>query len=1031
MEFRVLGPVQVEGHGGVRALRGARQRRLLAALLLDVNAVVPTEQLIDQLWDDPPDTARQQVHNAVAALRRWLGDGGAESTIVTDDIGYRIVVRPEQFDLACFLDAVSAARAAEEAGRTADAVASLGAALGHWRGPAFAGVGGARFANAAARLAEQRLAAREKLLSLRLDLGEHEQVIGELTELVASEPLRESPRRSLMLALYRSGRQSDALQVYREGRQALAAELGLDPGPELVDLHSRVLRGDPELLGDPVLAPHRDEPAVPVVAERPSFLPHGTRDFTGRDAELDLLLAELTVRPDSGPVILAIDGMGGVGKTTLAVHLGHRLEAEFPDGHYFVDLHGYTAGRVPLTPAAALDLLLRSSGYPAERIQDDLTARAAQWRSHLAGRRVLLVLDNAVDEDQVRHLLPGTSGAVVLVTSRHRMSGLEAAVPVSLDVLPHDHAVELFTRVAGLRRTEDELADVAEVVRLCGRLPLAIRVAASRLRHRLSWTAGHLARLLRDESGRARLLAAGDRSVAAVLEVSYRHLDDAPRRLLALLGVHPGTDFDPAAVSAVGDVELLTAEDLLDGLVQAHLVTQHSPGRYRLHDLVRDFARSALRERGDDERLEARHRLFDHYLHLAGVCCGPIARGFSRIEPDLVHPPRHVPVIESEPAAMELLKAELQNLVATARAAIEEDWTAYTWQLPCVLEPFFSRVNYRESSLDIFRGALEAARRHHSVRGEAAALTNIALILRDRGWYDEVRRLLLDAIGLTRRIDDEPAVAYLLANLGIAHIRAGDLPQASETFSQAREIAMRLEDRQGYAAFTNNIGAVSSRMGHTETALHYFSEALGICRDLEFHQGEAITLINIGEAHLLAGRAETAVERLASGLGISKRISYHPGSCFALSWLGAAHRELGDLGRAHELGTRALELSRGANIGEVECDALAALGETALAAGQPAEAGRLFEEARTRSAELHLPLLAGRACEGLAHVALAAGDEERARRHWETALGHYPAGIAAAGNARDHLAALGGDPVSCQRCRTVAAAPGIRRVGRE
>ncbi|MEV6626570.1 BTAD domain-containing putative transcriptional regulator [Amycolatopsis sp. NPDC051106] len=1010
----------------MRALRGARQRRLLAALLLNANTVVPIEQLIDQLWDDPPDTSRQQVHNAVAALRRWLVDGGVESTIVTDDVGYRIVVRPEQLDLACFLDAVGTARAAEEAGRVGEAVASLRTALDQWRGPAFAGVGGSRFANAAARLAEQRLAAREKLVALRLDLGEHEQVIGELTELVASEPLRESLRCSLMLALYRSGRQSDALQVYREGRQSLATELGLDPGPELMELHSRVLRGDAELLGELAPSQRRNRPAEAADPrrppdDRPSFLPHGTRDFTGRDTEIELLLAELAIRPGTGPVILAIDGMGGVGKTTLAVHLGHRLADQFPDGHYFVDLHGYTAGHVPLTPAAALDLLLRSSGYPAERIHGDLAARAAQWRSHLAGRRVLVVLDNAVDEAQVRHLLPGTSAAAVLVTSRHRMSGLEAAVPVSLDVLPPDDAVELFTRVAGVRGTEAELTDVAEVVRLCGRLPLAIRVAASRLRHRLSWTVGHLASLLRDETERARLLAVGDRSVAAVLEVSYRHLDEPSRRLLALLGVHPGTDFDPPAVSAVGDLPLPATEDLLDGLVQAHLVTQHSSSRYRLHDLVRDFARTVLHEREDAERVQARHRLFDHYLRLASVCCGPIARGFSRIEPEIMHPPRYAPEFESEPVAMDLLKAELQNLVATARAAIDEDWAGYAWQLPCVLEPFFSRINYREKNLDVFRGALAAARRHRSVRGEAAALTNIALILRDRGWYDEVRRLLLEAIRLTRQTEDEPAVAYLLANLGIARIRAGDLPEASQTFSQAREIAMRLGDRQGYAAFTNNVGAVASRMGHTETALHYFSEALEICQDLDFRQGEAITHINIGEAHLLAGRPDTAAELLTRGLVISKRIRYEPGTCFALSWLGAAHRELGDLGRARELGREALELSRAANIGEVECDVLTMLGETALAAGLLAEAARLFEQAHSRSTELHLPLLVGRACEGLAHVALAAGDAERARRHWETALDRYPAGIAAARNARDHLAALGDDRVTCQRCRTALA----------
>jgi tetratricopeptide (TPR) repeat protein len=681
---------------------------------------------------------------------------------------------------------------------------------------------------------------------------------------------------------------------------------------------------------------------------------------------------------------------------------------------------------VPLSSADALDLLLRASGVPAELIHGDLAGRAAQWRSRLAGKRVLVLLDNAVDEAQVRELLPGTPGALVLITSRRRMSELDAAVPVSLDILPPDDAIDLFARVAGIKSTDADRAEIAEVVALCGRLPLAVRVAASRLRHRLSWTVGHLAGLLRDETERARLLSAGDRSVVTVLEVSYRHLEEPLRRLFTLLGAHPGADFDPWAVAAIGELSLVEAEDLLDGLFQAHLVTQHSSGRYRLHDLVRDFARAMLDQHSaETERAQARHRLFDYYLHLSHVCCGPIARGFSRIEPDLFHRPRYVPPVGSESVAMARLKDELQNLVATARAAIEQNWTEHAWQLPCVLEPFFSRVNYRESSLEIFHGALEAARRHGSIRGEAAALTNIALILRDRGWYDDVRRLLLEAIQLSKRLDDEPTVAYLLANLGIARIRAGDLPEASQTFSQAREIAVRLDDRQGYAAFTNNIGAVSSRMGHTETALHYFSEALGICRELGFQQGEAITHVNIGEAHLLAGRPDTAVGFLERGLALSREISYEPGVGFALSWIGNAYRELGDPAKSIEYGQQALELSRQANLGEVECDVLNVLGETEVTAGKLGEAERLFGEAHNRAGELYLPLMAGRACEGLAHVALARGDEHLARRYWEQALENYPDGIAAARNARDHLAAQAGEPVNCQRCRvSVSQVPG-------
>ncbi len=991
----------------------------MATLLLHSGTMLSTDQLIEQLWDDPPETARPQVHNAIAALRRVLAPYGGENLISTHQSMYRITVRPDQVDLSRFTDDLRAAAAAEESGDTAGAARQLRTALGQWSGPAMSGVGGHVLSAAAARLEEQRLAAHEKLLALRLRLGEHDFVIDELIELVDRHRLRESSRASLMLAYFRSGRQSEALQVYDEGRRVLRDELGLEPGPELRSLHARVLQGDPELMdtGARTNGGPRRPPAAPAEQPevRPSFLPPGTRDFTGRGAELELLLGEVGESTGDATTIVTIDGMGGVGKTTLAVHLGHRLAERYPDGQYFIDLHGYTAGKDPLSPAAALDLLLRAAGVPADLIQPDLDGRVVQWRSHLAGRRVLVVLDNAIDESHVRLLLPGSPSALVLVTTRRRLSSLDAAIPVSLDLLPLDDAIDLFGRVAGLKPAEPDHDRAIAVVELCGRLPLAIRMAASRLRHHRTWTVSHLEAMLRDQQRRGQLLTGRDRSVGAVLEMSYRHLAEDEQRLFRALGMLPGTDFGVHAVAATVDLPVEDTRELLEHLFDAHLVLQHAEGRFHLHDLVRDFARGLAERSGEEEeRTALRRRILDYHVRLAHECCRPIARAFAKIDPDPVHRSAALPATDSEPAAMALLEAEVENLVAVAHIALEQRWADDAWQLPCVLSPFFSRINYWENTLDVFRAAHESAKRSGSIRGEAAALTNIALILRDRGHYDEVRRLLLEAIELSRQLEDEPTVSYLLTNLGIARVRAGDMPGASDTFSQARQIAIRLGDRQAYASFTNNLGAVASRMGKPDKALAHFSEAMELCTELGFRLGQATTHLNIGDTHLISGAPEAALEHLDRALTISREISFRLGEAFGLCYLASAHRRLGRFTVAELYGRQALQLSREAGLREVECDTLNTLGETELSAGRPGEAEQAFTEARSLAVTLHLPLATGRAEEGLAHVARFRGDLDGARRAWERALERYPDEIGAARYARAHLAS---PFATCPRCR--------------
>jgi DNA-binding SARP family transcriptional activator len=625
-----LGPLQVVLDGRPLDFGGQRQERLMATLALGAQRTVSFDELIDALWEnDPPDTARRQVHNAVAVLRRSLGP--LRSMIRTGSRGYMATVAPEHIDASRFHLAVDEAGRALSEGNREMAVSALGRGLGFWRGAALAGLDGQAIRAAAAKLEEQRLAATERLLGLRMEGGEAGELIPELQELVSISPLRESFRRQLMLALHRAGRQADALEVYESGRMLLAAELGLDPGAEMRRLHDQILRSDPSIewrppapRGPAVLPPPgrataesrtprrrpgTDAPVDSQVHQR-RFLPYDITDFTGREHELSGLVGLAESAGGPGVLICSVDGMAGVGKTVLAVRAAHILASRYPDGQLFIDLHGSSPGHNPLTPDQALGQLLRDLGVDPQRIPDDVEQRAAVWRAALAGQRVLVVLDDALDVHQVRPLLPGSQGAMVLITSRRRLLTLEGAATLSLGMMPPEHAAELFGRVAGGQRTSTEPTQVARVVMLCGHLPLAVRIAASRLRHRPTWSVGHLAARLESRLHWLPELAADNHGVEAAFEGSYRQLTEVQRRLLRLLSLHPAREFSAADAATLADIPVDHAEQVLESLFDCHLLSQNSAGQYSLHNLIGQYALGKLlRSRTAADRTAALRRL--------------------------------------------------------------------------------------------------------------------------------------------------------------------------------------------------------------------------------------------------------------------------------------------------------------------------------------------------------------------------------------------------------------------------------------
>ncbi len=607
LEIRILGPPEVLARGRPLRLGGSKQRTLLAVLALHANRVLPADDLIDALWDGaPPATAPSQLQAQVSALRAVLAGGGASRSLLTQPPGYMLRVEPGQLDLDSFERTCDTARHALADGRAAEAAVLFGAALARWRGPALGRLE-ARYVRAeTARLEELRMAAIEGRIEAQLAAGRHADVVAELLGLVGAHPLRERLRALLMVALYRAGRQAQALDVYREGRRQLVHELGLEPGVELRGVEQAILTSDPVLAA----------PAPPPVARRPSQLPADIADFTGREAEVASICATLAA-PERGAgavSIAAITGQAGVGKSALAVHVGHELREEFRDGQLYANLRG--AADEALDPSALLARFLRALGVQDESIPRSADERADLYRSVLASRRVLVVLDDAAAEWQVGPLLPGSAGCAVLVTSRTRLVGLEGARIVELDVLSAEHAVELLCRQAGRRRVESERGSAEAIVRACGCLPLAIRVAGARLAARAHWPLARLAARLADGRRRLDELTAGHLQVRASFALSYDRLEEDHRRVFRRLALFNSPVFTARAAAALLDVPLGRAEDAIETLVDAHLLTVAGPivggaTRYRFHDLLRDFARErAVAEDGHRELSSGLARAF-------------------------------------------------------------------------------------------------------------------------------------------------------------------------------------------------------------------------------------------------------------------------------------------------------------------------------------------------------------------------------------------------------------------------------------
>ncbi|MER5255052.1 MULTISPECIES: AfsR/SARP family transcriptional regulator [unclassified Streptomyces] len=854
--FSVLGPVRA-WHGAEHLSMGSpQQRALLAALLLRDGRTATAHELIDALWgDEPPSQALAAVRTYASRLRKVLPAG----VLVSESGGYAIAVADGALDLGLAEDLWAEAEKARGVGDLCQARSLVNKALSLWDGEPLANVPGPYAETERTRLEEWRLQLLESRLDMDLEVGCHAEAVSELTALTAAHPLRERLRELLMLALYRSGRQAEALAVYADTRRLLADELGVDPRPGLKELQQRILQADPALAEPSAAAP---EPAASAV--RPAQLPATVPDFTGRASFVTELSEILSAAEGRVMAVSALAGIGGVGKTTLAVHVAHVARTYFPDGQLYVDLQG--AGARAAEPETVLGAFLRALGTADSAIPDSLEERAALYRSVLDGRRVLVVLDNARDAAQVRPLLPGMEGCAALVTSRIRMVDLAGAHLVDLDVMSPEEALLLFTRIVGEERVQSERKAALDVVAACGFLPLAIRIAASRLAARRTWTVSTLAAKLADERRRLDELQAGDLAVKATFELGYGQLEPAQARAFRLLGLADGPDLSLAAAAAVLDLPAEETEDLLEMLVDTSLVESAAPGRYRYHDLVRLYARAcAERDEPPSSGRDAMSRLLDFYLASAARVYAIERPGDRTV--DHLEVTEHVGQDFSDDAkALDWLHSEAACILACVQQSLGPR------TLRRAVDLLLASKDLAESGASALRyelatsAARDAAAAVGDAYAEGRARVTLAQVLSKVGHFDTASAELERASELGEKSGDPWTCGNAPNELGITAYCVNQHAASEAYLLKAIEEFRSDANRAGEASALCNLSRVLVSMGRTSTAIDLARQGMAIYDDLglTFRLANAKCALAIALNHV--GRHAEALDQLTDAL---------------------------------------------------------------------------------------------------------------------------------------------------------------------
>ena len=928
----VLGPVMAWYGDQELPVGQPRQQAVLGILAMRANRVISRGELVDAVWgQDPPASAEGGIYTYVAGLRRVIEPNrslrGPGRVLVSSGAGYVLHLVPGQPDAVAFEQDLGRARQLRKAGDAAGAVTALNSALSLWRGIAFAGVPGPFAETERVRLGELRSAAAEERADVLLALGRHEEVVPDLTAMVADHPLRERMRGLLMVALYRCGRQAEALRVFAEGRRVLAEELGIDPGGDLSRIHQQVLTMDPALSvpnglaisGSSGSAPSDEdagsEPAPDGGQRRPrpegrttpvpAQLPLDATGFSGRREELSMLRAMLPAEPGqqgSGQTvpIVVLSGTAGTGKTALAIRFGHQVAKRFPGGQLYVNLRGLDPATPPMEPAEALRLFLDALGVPPHRIPADTEGRSALFRSLLDDRQMLIVLDNARNVAQVRPLLPGAPGSLVVVTTRNELTGLvaaEGAIPLTLDVLGDVEAHEMLARRLGRARVAAEPGAADEITAACARLPLALSIAAGRAAGRPKRPLTELAAELHDARGRLDALEAGDAvtNVRAVLSWSYDQLSEPAARMFRLLGVHPGPDISLSAAASLAGMPRAAAGAALRELVRTHMVAEYLPARFTFHDLLRAYAADqAERHDPEPERRAAAHRVLDHYLHTATAASNRFSPFRSALQ--LAGPqPGVLPAdVTDKDQAMAWFDAEVPVLLALIAFADASDFDTHAWQIPWTLGPFFNRRGRWQDYTATQQIALAAATRLGDTLALAHAHHLLGHVQSQTGAYADAEPNFRRALDEFRKLGDRANEAVVLNGLAGMLEKQERYPEALAVALDALRMLKAVGHWWTQATLENGVGWLYAHLGQYDRALTHCQRALSLHRDSGHRGGTADTLDSIGYVYLHLEDITQAKAHYTKAIEAYREIGAPFGEGNSLSGLGDAVLAEGD-----------------------------------------------------------------------------------------------------------------------------------------
>jgi DNA-binding SARP family transcriptional activator/tetratricopeptide (TPR) repeat protein len=881
LRYQVLGPVELFDEDGPVRLGGRKQRTVLALLLSNANRVVPERLFFAMMWDDdPPASVRGQLQMYVSQLRKLIG----APVIIRRPPGYVIQVRAGELDLEVFEERVRQARADREAGLTEVAAEGLGAALALWRGPALGGVTQQLLDREGPKLSDRRLGVLEEYFDAQLAAGRHERIMAEVRAATEESPLRERFQAQLMLALHRLGRRAEAVEVYETTRSRLVAEKGVEPGQLLRDTR-RLLRD-----GEPVAA--ASSSAVPV----PRQLPADVSVFAGRSSELARLDGLL---PAASVVVIC--GGAGMGKTTLAVHWAHRVKERFPDGQLYVNLRGFDPSGNEVTPGEVVRGFLGALNVPSTQIPVDDDQAFGLYRSLLADQRVLVLLDNARDAEQMHPLLPGSPSCLTVVTSRDQLPSLvasEGATPLMLDLLPASEAREMLVRRLGAARVEAEPEAVDQIATLSARLPLALAIVAARAAMNPGFPLATLADELLTASGGLDAFDAGDSatSVRTVFSWSYLTLTERAATLFRLLGLHPGPQVSPVAAASLLGAPVRQARPLLAELARAHLVTESRPGRYGFHDLLRAYATEFVHtSNSDEERNAAVHRMLDHYLHTA-------SRADRLLRPQRMSPMTLPPVqdgvtvgeVRTEPQAVEWFATEHEVLYAAVEQAARYGFDVHAWQLTDTL----TAPHRRLGEPSVYETALAAAR--HLDDPLALALSHRALAVRHlmHERLDDAEAELTVALELAEGIGDIGLLADVHQGLGAVCAQTGRDAEQRQHTETVLELFRAAGNQVGVATSYGNLAWSYAMSGEYERAVTMCGQALEILEDSPEHGAEANIWDTLGYANLHLGHHDEAIACYRRAIELDRRIDNRVNESDRHRQIGDVHFERGAVDEA-------------------------------------------------------------------------------------------------------------------------------------